>query len=82
MKNNKKNGVERLNEVIKLDKQINPDYIKDVIKSDFFYLINNYFEVDFADIKVEIDVDEQNKYKINLSTTGDRLKFMRTIPKD
>ena len=51
----------------------------DVIKSDFFYLINNYFEVDFNDINVEILVDEKNNYNINLTCLGDRIKLMRRI---
>ena len=37
----------RLDNVIKKDKQINPQYMKEVIKSDIFYLLNNYFEVAF-----------------------------------
>ena len=78
----KKKGLQRLNKVIKNDKKINPEYIKDVIKSDFFYLINNYFEVDFADVKVSIEVDDNSKYQIKVLGLGDRLKFMRTIPKD
>ena len=72
--------VGRLNDVIKKDKQINPQYMKDVIRSDIFYLLNNYFEVEYDDVKVVIDVDDNNKYTMSIVATGDRLKAMQVIP--
>lgn len=69
----------RLNNVLKKDKEINPDYIKEVLKSDMYYLINNYFEVDFFDIDVKICVDENKKYNIRMEAKGDRLKVMKRI---
>lgn len=64
----------RLKNVLKRDKEDSPKYVKDVIKSDFFYLINNFFEVEFKDVDVAIDVDDNNKYSINISAIGDRAK--------
>ena len=72
----------RLNNVLKKDKQINPTFITEVIKSDFFYLINNYFEVDFHDVNLDIDVDDNNNYSITIKCIGTRMKIMRTIPDD
>ena len=69
----------RLNTVIQKDKVENPKHLLNVIKSDFYYLINNYFEVDFNDIEIYIDV-EKDKYNINLSCKGDRIKMIRTLP--
>ena len=69
----------RLSSIIKKNRENSPEYMADVIKSDFFYLINNYFEVDFNDINVEILVDEKNNYNINLTCLGDRIKLMRRI---
>ena len=69
----------RLNLVIQKDKVNNPKYLINVIKSDFYYLINNYFEVDFDDIVIDVDV-VQDKYKINISCKGDRMKMMQTLP--
>lgn len=79
-KPNNVNG--RLNEVLKKDKQINPRYITEVIKSDFFYLINNYFEVEFHNVDLNIDVDDNNEYAITVNCKGSRMKLMRTIPED
>ena len=70
---------ERLNLVIQKDKINNPKYLIEVLKSDFYYLINNYFEVDFQDINIEVDVVE-DKYKITVNCKGDRMKLMRNLP--
>ena len=57
----------RLNSIITADKKTNPKYILEIIKSDFYYLINNYFEVDFNDISVGLDV-ENERYKIQINS--------------
>jgi len=69
----------RLDNVLKKDKEINPDFVKEVLKSDIFYLLNNFFEVNFFDIEVKISVNENKKYSINISALGDRLKLMKKI---
>lgn len=69
----------RLNCVIQKDKQNNPKHLIDLIKSDFYYLINNYFEVDFKDVELKIIV-VGDKYKIELDAMGDRIKMMRALP--
>ena len=69
----------RLNQVIQKDKVNNPKYLIEVIRSDFYYLINNYFEIDFSDIEIDIETD-QDKYKISINCKGDRMKLLRTLP--
>ena len=69
----------RLNHVIQKDKKNNPKYLTDVIKSDFYYLINNYFEVDFNDINISVDV-KNDKYEIAIKSSGDRIKLMQALP--
>lgn len=73
--------VSRLDNVIKKDKQINPQYMKDIIKSDMFYLLNNYFEVEFNDIEITIDLTENNMYCININAIGDRMKALQILPR-
>ena len=73
------NLAKRLNALIENDKKINTDRIKSVIKSDFYYLISSYFEVDFNSINVEID-SKNNGYSISISCFGDNIKFVRSIP--
>lgn len=70
----------RLNSIIQKDKETNPKFLINVIKSDFYYLISNYFEVDFDDIDINIIVDSSGRYEIDLSCLGDRMKMMRSLP--
>lgn len=70
---------QRLNNVLTKDKETNPKYLSNVIKSDFFYLISNYFEVEFDDISVDISVNENNQYTITLNCLGERVKLMKSI---
>ena len=79
MKNKTNNLSKRLKDVIKKDKEDSPRFVKDVIKSDFFYMINNFFEVEFKDIDIDIDVDQNNKYSITIQAIGDRAKVMNKI---
>ncbi len=69
----------RLDSVIIKDKETNPKYLTKVIKSDFYYLISNYFEVDFEDIAVDITVNDNNQYVLTLSCLGERVKLMKSI---
>lgn len=72
--------VNRLNNVINNDKKINPQYMKDVIKSDLFYLLNNYFDVKFDKIDLAINVSENNMYAIDIRAVGDRFKTLQILP--
>ena len=69
----------RLNSIIQKDKENNPKYLIEVIKSDFYYLINNYFEVDFNDINLDITL-KNDKYLITAICLGDRIKMVKTLP--
>lgn len=69
----------RLGSIIQKDKTSNPQYLVDIIKSDIYYLINNYFETDFEAISVNINVEDE-KYKITISASGERLKMMKVLP--
>ena len=73
--------INRLNNVIRQDKKVNPQYITEVIKSDIFYLLNNYFEVEYEDVDVDINVDNNNFYKILIYAKGDRIKTMQVLPR-
>ena len=69
----------RLKNIVQKDKENNPKYLIDVIKSDFFYLINNYFEVNFEDILLDIQPKE-NSYEIIVNCIGDRMKLAKILP--
>ena len=69
----------RLHTIIQKDKTKNQEYVSNVIKSDIFYLINNYFEVDFNNIEIQISNIDTN-YEIQIKCKGDRIKMFKTIP--
>ncbi len=69
----------RLTMLMEKNKSSNPKYLLEVIKSDFFYLINNYFEVPFEDINVDFLV-EKGKYNLQISCLGDRIKMVKSLP--
>ncbi|MDD4350616.1 MAG: cell division topological specificity factor MinE [Clostridia bacterium] len=69
----------RLNNVLTTDKQNNPKYMKEIIRSDIFFLINNYFDIDYESVVVNIEVNEFRKFDITINMVGDRPKFMNTI---
>lgn len=69
----------RLGSIIQKDKKTNPQYLIDVIKSDLYYMLNNYFEIDFDNISVQIN-HENEKYNITILAFGERLKIMKVIP--
>ena len=72
--------INRLDNVIKKDKKINPQYMKDVIRSDLYYLLNNYFEVQYKDIDINIDLTDKNMYCLTISALGDRMKALQILP--
>ena len=69
----------RLSAIKQKDNKTNNKYITDVIKSDFYYLINNYFETDFEDIEINVDV-ENALYNISIFCRGERAKTMKVLP--
>ena len=69
----------RLNQMIQKDKTTNPKYLIRVIKSDFYYMISNFFEVDFDDIDIDIGV-QGDRYLIKINTLGDRMKTIKSMP--
>ena len=71
--------IRRLDKIVQKDKENNPKYLIDVIKSDFFYLINNYFEVNFEDVALDIQ-PKDNSYEIIVNCIGDRMKLAKTLP--
>lgn len=69
----------RLSTIIQKNKETNPKYLIEVIKSDLYYMLNNYFEVDFDDIKLDITL-ENDKYLIDIQCLGDRMKKFKVLP--
>ena len=69
----------RLNTIIQKNKETNTKYLIEVIKSDLYYLLNNYFEIEFEDIQLDITL-EKDKYLISFNCLGDRIKLVKVLP--
>ena len=69
----------RLDCVMQKNKQTNPKFLEEVIKSDLYYLLNNYFEVDFKDISLDVSL-QKDKYLISITCVGDRIKLVKVLP--
>lgn len=70
----KKNANIRLEKVIANDKCTNVNLMNELIKSDIYYLLINYFEINFEDINLQIDTTE-SKFNISLNASAVRTKF-------
>ena len=68
----------RLNSIVQKNKENNLQYLMEVIKSDLYYLLNNYFELDLDDINLNISL-ENNKYLIDIKCLGDRIKMVKVL---
>lgn len=69
----------RLDTIIQKDKNKNQKYLVEILKSDIYYLLNNYFEADFDQINVNIEVEE-DKYLIEINALAERIKTMKVLP--
>ena len=70
---------QRLARVVKKDKQQNLKSLNNLIKSDFYYLISNYFEVDFDKIVVDLSL-KGDQYMVVVNCCGERIKIPQVLP--
>lgn len=69
----------RLDSIIQKDKTKNQQYLTEILKSDIYYLLNNYFEADFDSINVSINIEEE-KYVVDINALAERMKTMKILP--
>ena len=71
-------GEERLKNVLGSDKNQNPEKMKKIIKSEVFYILKDYFELDSDDLSVNIDM-ENNKYSVKILFVSNTIKLANTF---
>ena len=76
----KEDQEDRLKNVLISDKQFSPEKIKKVLKSDVFYLLTNYCDLEPENLTCEVFVQEDGSYKFNIQAISDRLKIFGTLP--
>ena len=63
----------RIKQMLVKDKKINPDKIIKLLKSEIFFALRNYMEINPDNIKLDIGIDNDGKYIISLTGVSNRL---------
>jgi septum formation topological specificity factor MinE len=71
-------GEERLRNVLGGDKKQNPEKMVKIIKSEVFFLLKDYFEINRDDVDVGIFM-ENNKYRVNINFSSNAIKIANTF---
>ena len=69
----------RIKDILKKDKENVSRPLLSLIKSDFFSVMNRYFEVKLEDVFVSYYVGEDNKYHFEIKVTTNRLKKLNFL---
>lgn len=75
-----KEDEERLKYVLIADKHFNPDRIKQVIKSDIYYVLLNYAHLKSDDIFVDIEITPSGAYHFKIDAISQNLKIFGSLP--
>lgn len=68
---------DRLKSMIIIDKKENPQRIERLIKSELLYVLKNYFDVTYENLEVDIFVDKDGAYNLNLNLKSNTIKIAR-----
>ena len=71
---NAKVGLERVKKVLLQDKTGAQADVIAVLKSDLYDLLDNYFEVDPASVRAEIEVKESGLYEVKILARAFRVR--------
>lgn len=77
---NAKESEKRLKKVLISDKHFNPEAIKKVVKSDIYYLLNNYAEILPDNLDFNIEINEQGDYIFKIVAKCSRIKIFGSLP--
>ena len=69
----------RLNNLIKADKKDNPEKIIKLVKSEIVFVLKNYMDIKYDDVKLDIGIDNNGKYLINFSGEVSRIFLVKTL---
>ncbi len=69
----------RLKNMIVSDKKENPMRIAKVLKSEIVNVLKNYFEITCEDVNLDILIDENGKYDIQINVLSRAIKIANTF---
>lgn len=70
-------SIDRLKEMIIIDKKENPQRIERLIKSELLYVLKNYFEVTYDGLDVDLYVDDNGKYNLEVRLKSGIIKVAK-----
>lgn len=79
-KSNAKETADRLQKVLIADKHFNPEFLKKVMVSDLFMLINNYAEIKPENLNFSIEINKEGDYIFKFDAKCERLKIFGSLP--
>ncbi len=69
----------RLKKIISADKKENPIKIERLLKSEIYYILKNYFEINSEDMSLNIKINEDGKYQLQLNAISRSIKMSQTF---
>ena len=63
----------RIRQMLVNDRKENPDKIISLLKSEILYIFKNYMDIKMEDIMLDIGIDNNGKYVINLNVEVGRI---------
>lgn len=75
----KDKSIERLKKILIANKSFIPSGIYAAIRFDLLKVLRSYFHIKKEDISIDIEVDEDGKYAIDIHVTAERACRVNTI---
>ncbi len=72
-------AINRINNLIKADKKDNPLKLVKLLKSEIVFVLQNYMDIKFDDVKLDIGIDNNGKYLVNFTCEADRVFIVQTV---
>lgn len=69
----------RLKNIISADKKENPIKIERLLKSEIYYILKNYFEINSEDMSLNLKINEDGKYQLQLNAISRSIKITQTF---
>lgn len=70
---------ERLKRIVVLDKMEVPSKITKIIKAEMLYLLKNFFEISSEDLDINISLDKDRRYVMDVKVVSKNIKNVRTF---
>lgn len=63
----------RIKQMLINDKKNNPNKIISLLRSEIFYILQNYMDIKIDDVQLDIGIDNNGKYLLNLNVETSRI---------